>query len=88
MKKKKFNPNEWLQENNVQTKKTAPVSYEYIPNDFPATLYEIERLEVDIAPDYSDWVNLGFALVDSFGEFGRDYFHRISKFHNDYNYNF
>lgn len=87
MKKKKFNPNEWLQENNVQTKKTAPVSYEYIPNDFPATLYEIERLEVDIAPDYSDWVNLGFALADSFGEFGRDYFHRISKFHSDYNYN-
>jgi len=83
MKRKKFNPKEWIEEQN-RPLKTEPISYENVPNDFPATLYEIERLGIDIAPDYNDWVNLGFALVDNFGEFGRDYFHRISQFHSDY----
>lgn len=45
---------------------------------------EIEQRAVDIAPEYKDWVELGFALIDGFGENGREYYHRISRFHPDY----
>lgn len=45
---------------------------------------EIEQRAVDIAPEYKDWVELGFALVDGLGEIGRTYYHRISRFHPDY----
>lgn len=83
MKRKKFNPKEWVEGQN-RPLKSKPISYENVSNDFPATLYEIERLGIDIAPDYTDWVNLGFALVDNFAEFGRDYYQRISQFHSDY----
>lgn len=45
---------------------------------------EIEQRAVDIAPEYKDWVELGFAMIDGFGENGREYYHRISRFHSDY----
>lgn len=45
---------------------------------------ELERTKKDITSEYHEWVNIGFALYNAFGEGGRDYFHRISKFHPDY----
>ena len=59
--------------------------YDEIPSDFAATLKEIEKRRIDIAPDYNDWLRLGFALAYSFGENGRSYFHRLSQFNPDYN---
>ncbi len=38
----------------------------------------------EIVAIYDDWVELGFALVDGFGESGRDYYHRISRFNPSY----
>ena len=46
--------------------------------------WEIEQRSIDIAPNYKDWVELGFALVDGLGENGREYYHRISRFYLHY----
>ena len=35
-------------------------------------------------PLYSDWVNIGFAFADEFGETGRNLFHRVSQYHPEY----
>jgi hypothetical protein len=53
-------------------------------NDFDIVLQRIESAGVDIAPLYPQWLQLGFALCDSFGESGREYFHRLSKQHGEY----
>jgi hypothetical protein len=47
-------------------------------------IYQIESQQIDITTAYSDWRNIGFAFADEFGETGRDYFHRISRFYPDY----
>lgn len=45
-------------------------------------LEEIEKRKVDITKDYQDWVFIGIILVDYFGDSGREYYHRISKFYD------
>jgi len=39
----------------------------------------INEITTDIAPDYQEWVQLGFAISSEFGEAGRSYFHHISS---------
>lgn len=87
MNKKIFNPKEWLE---------APLKQEpqpkHIPtpivsdNQFENYLQQIENTGTDITQGYDNWRNIGFALADEFGEMGRDYFHRISKFNSAYDY--
>ncbi len=36
---------------------------------------------MDIAPSYDEWVRLGFALADTLGERGREYYQRLSAIH-------
>lgn len=40
----------------------------------------IEHAHTCIAPDYGSWVRVCYALLSEFGEGGRDYFRRISRF--------
>ena len=47
----------------------------------------IESRGVDITGDYLDWVRLGFAFANGFGELGRGFYHRVSQFHPRYDYN-
>ncbi len=47
----------------------------------------IEHKRLDITGDYLDWVRLGFAFANAFGELGRGFYHRISQFHPHYNPN-
>ena len=47
-------------------------------------IQQIETTQIDIAPTYNDWRNIGFAFADEFGESGRDFFHRISRFYPNY----
>lgn len=91
MSKKIFSAQEW---ENIPSK--VPPEIPAVKKEVDATIYnkveedvekvvcEIERRAVDIAPDYKDWVSLGFALVDGFGESGRSYYHRINRFYPDY----
>jgi hypothetical protein len=45
---------------------------------------EVERLQIDITSNYSDWRDLAFALSDSFGINGLEFFFRISCFNPGY----
>lgn len=55
-----------------------------LASDIDRVVQEIEAHGVDIAPDYGMWVNVGFAIANGLGEHGRDFFHRVSRLHPDY----
>lgn len=44
----------------------------------------VESASADIAPDYTSWRDMAFALADALGESGRQYFHRLSRFYPSY----
>jgi len=46
----------------------------------------IEEKGIDITETHSNWIKIGYALCTTFEEEGREYFHRISKFHPKYKY--
>lgn len=50
-----------------------------------ACLAAVEASQIDITGSYSDWFAIGCSLANEFGEAGRDYFHRASRFHLSYN---
>lgn len=47
---------------------------------------EITGGGIDIASQYEDWRDVGFALVSEFGEGGRHYFHDVSRWSSKYDY--
>ena len=81
MSKKIFSAQDW---ENVHFENSAPTYPKLLPAPNPASdnkeeeveriIREIEQRGVDIAPEYKDWVELGFALVDGLGENGREYY--------------
>ncbi len=101
MSKKTFNPADWTETNKTESKATTsntPVqSNTFSPSplgegsdvgsesDIETITQRIESTSVDIAPNYADWRDLGFALADDLGESGRAYYHRLSRFYQDYN---
>ena len=62
-------PSEILQ---THTPDIAPI-YNKVKGDVESVVREIEQRAIDIAPNYKDWVELGFALVNGLGENGREY---------------
>lgn len=50
-------------------------------------IHRIEQRATDITGDYLDWVRLGFAFANTFGELGRGFYHRVSQFHPRYDPN-
>ncbi|MCW0483499.1 PriCT-2 domain-containing protein [Gaoshiqia sediminis] len=85
--RKPFNPADWLPAAK-RKKQSRPVesgkSKTGIGHDIEVIVRRIEAYQLDLTCNYSDWLTLGFALADEFGETGRDWFHRISRFHPDY----
>lgn len=45
---------------------------------------QIEKKQLNITDSYEDWLNIGFALADEFGEEGRELYHTVSKFDHRY----
>lgn len=80
MSKKKFNPKEWETAAPPQSPNSLNPD-----NDIETITKRIESIAVDIAPNYADWRDLGFALADALGENGRNYYHRLSRFYPNYN---
>lgn len=89
MSKKTFNPNDWLgKSKSEQTTLKTP----YPPHgggqeelsDIEVITRRIESSATDIAPNYADWRDLGFALADALGESGRSFYHRLSRFYSGY----
>lgn len=74
---------------NKYLKKTV---YKKIPNfvhttgDFDLILKQIIGRGVSICESYNDWVRIGLAFADQFGEEGRQYFHDVSQFYGKYKF--
>tara|TARA_R110002072_G_scaffold199405_2_gene357007 strand:- start:10684 stop:12501 length:1818 start_codon:yes stop_codon:yes gene_type:complete len=87
MSKKTFNPLEWMENTNQQQQHTEqspqPVTDSY--SEVEKIIKNIEANDIDIAPNYNDWINIGFAFADEFGETGRTLFHRVSQYYTGYN---
>lgn len=49
-------------------------------------LAQIEARQLDLTANYETWVRLGFAFASAFGERGRDFFHRASRFYPLYDW--
>lgn len=95
MSKKIFSAQEWenvrsealpSMQNDAEAQTSSSIYYNNVEEYINRVVCEVERLRIDIAPSYNDWVNLGFAIADGCGESGRTYFHRLSKLHYDYQY--
>jgi predicted P-loop ATPase len=56
-----------------------------VKTDFDAMIAEMDRKQVNLCEDYSDWISICYALVSEFGEFGRDHFHTLSSHSSKYN---
>ena len=92
--KKEFNPLEWknkkpsLTPNTVipnNDKKGEPISpITSLEDEIEQLVCSVEASCKDIAPDYTSWRDLAFALADALGESGRSYFHRLSRFYTGY----
>ncbi len=95
----KFNPLDWLKpsqqkqnkpkksessdKKTSQTKRTENKS-QNIYDQVDDVVHEIESSGLDITSNYEDWVRVGFALSDEFGESGRGFFHRTSQYYVGY----
>lgn len=75
-----------------KTKKLTPGpkvekrDYLIIPEDFERITTEIEQRKIDMTTDYERWMVLGFSIATSFEEDGRNYFHRLSQFNENYDF--
>jgi hypothetical protein len=56
-----------------------------IKTDFDAMIAAMDRKGLNLCEDYSDWIQIAYALVSEFGESGRDYFHTLSSHSSKYN---
>jgi len=83
MSKKIFNPTDWQPTIQNTTQYVEP-SHVAANDDLELIVNRIESASIDIAPNYADWRDLGFALADALGESGRNYYHRLSRFYPSY----
>ena len=50
-----------------------------VSTEINLVISRIEAEAIDIAPNYADWRDLGFALADALGESGRNYYQRLDR---------
>jgi len=87
--KEKFNPQEWLDKEDPksnektakETFKSKPVEFTDISSEVDKVVSRIEAAFTDIATSYADWLNVGFAFANEFGEAGRAFLKRVSRFY-------
>jgi len=58
--------------------------FDVIKNDVEWAINQIESTQTDITINYDNWLKIGFAFAKQFGETGREYFHRVSRFNVKY----
>tara|TARA_B110000285_G_scaffold130566_2_gene146686 strand:+ start:2489 stop:3400 length:912 start_codon:yes stop_codon:yes gene_type:complete len=77
--------NSYDKEVNTVRKQVSTTKYSLNSDNEIESLVEIiETSGVDIAESYSEYFNVGIALYNECGESGREYYHRICKFHSGY----
>jgi len=72
----------------IERKSVEPRNYAhvYADRDIEFIIDQIRSRRIDLTDSYFDWMKIGFALASEFGDAGRSYFHDISQFHPDYDY--
>lgn len=45
---------------------------------------KIQSSQIDITEGYENWMKVGFSFSEEFGESGRNYFHQVSQWHQEY----
>jgi len=83
MSKKTFDTTDWQPTIQNTTQHVEP-SHVAANDDLELIVKRIESASIDIAPNYADWRDLGFALADALDESGRNYYHRLSRFYPSY----
>ena len=63
-----------------------PFFYVNSRSDIEHVFTQIEARGIDIAPNYEDWYQLGYAFLSECGDAGEEYFQRVSQFHPDYSH--
>ncbi len=91
-----FNPNALvfkLLEEKKQQMKEQPITKfipsktaDYTKRKVEFCIKEICRLSKDITDGYDNWRTIGCCLASAFGENGRIYFHTISQYHVEYDF--
>jgi len=88
---KLFNPYEWLPNtekqphfNKLQKTKSCIRNENEIKTEVENIITKIENLQIDFTINYTNWLAIGFSFAAEFGEDGREYFHRVSMFHPEY----
>ena len=90
MAKKKFDPGVFLKKEKTtkpapqQTPSTKSIPINNIAADIQSLVEQIESSGTDITIGYNNWRDIGFSLVEALGEDGRNFYHRISRFHGKY----
>jgi hypothetical protein len=89
MKKETFNVQQWSDGATADTQPIAVTPTGKNPpsrqrEEVESIIRQIEAQQLDIAPSYRDWCNLGFAFVNAFGEAGRSLYQRVSRFYPNY----
>lgn len=62
----------------------TPCPYKEEWDTVEALVRGIEQAGVDITGDYHQWMRIGFSLASAFGESGRGFYHRVSRFYSGY----
>lgn len=55
-----------------------------VTTDVQLVIQRITESKTDITKGYTEWLKLGFAFADTFGENGRSYYHEISSYNSGY----
>ena len=87
MSKKTFSPKDWLDKPKTSEANPPKAFFKTdsnLENQVEEIIQRIEQLSIDIAPAYDEWRDLGFALADAFGEEGRGFYQRLSRFYPAY----
>jgi predicted P-loop ATPase len=58
--------------------------FDVIKNNVEQAISQLENTQTDLTANYDNWLKIGFAFAQQFGEAGRDYFHRVSKINVKY----
>jgi predicted P-loop ATPase/uncharacterized protein YciI len=56
-----------------------------VKTDFDSMIAQMDKKQLNLCEDYSDWISICYALVSEFGEQGRDHFHTLSSHSSKYN---
>ena len=56
-----------------------------IKTDFDSMIAQMDQKCLNLCEDYSDWIQIAYALVSEFDEQGRDHFHTLSAHSSKYN---